>query len=74
MVNAGSSSLRLDVLDAASGARRARARAERLGTPEARVRLDDGAEEPLLDAGGRAGELLRRIFPLQGLWYGLNYV
>ena len=34
----------------------------------------DGAEEPLLNAGGRAGELLRRIFPLQGLWYGLNYM
>ncbi len=34
----------------------------------------DGAEERLLAAGGRAGELLRQIFPLQGLWYGLNYM
>ena len=34
----------------------------------------EGAEEPLLDAGGRAGEILRQTFPLQGLWYGLNYV
>ncbi len=34
----------------------------------------DGAEGPLLNAGGRAGDLLRQIFPLQGLWYGLNYM
>jgi GNAT superfamily N-acetyltransferase len=34
----------------------------------------DGAEEALLEAGGRAGKLLRQLFPLQGLWYGLNYV
>lgn len=34
----------------------------------------DGAEEPLLQAGGDAGEALREVFPLQALWYGVNYV
>ena len=37
------------------------------GTPER-------AEEALLKAGGRAGEVLREIFPIPGLWYGVNYV
>ena len=34
----------------------------------------DGAEEDLLKSGGQAGEILREIFPIPGLWYGLNYV
>jgi hypothetical protein len=32
------------------------------------------SEEPLLASGGRAGEVLREIFPIPALWYGLNYV
>ena len=32
-----------------------------------------GSEEPLLASGGRAGEILREIFPIPALWYGLNY-
>ena len=32
------------------------------------------SEEPLLASGGRAGEILREIFPIPALWYGLNYV
>ena len=31
-------------------------------------------EEKLLQSGGQAGEILREIFPIPGLWYGLNYV
>jgi hypothetical protein len=34
----------------------------------------DGAEGPLLEAGGRAGEVLREIFPIPALWSGVNYV
>jgi hypothetical protein len=34
----------------------------------------DRREEELLAAGGRAGEALRAIFPIPGLWYGPNYV
>ena len=34
----------------------------------------DGAEEALLEAGGRAGEVLREIFPIPALWSGVNYV
>ena len=41
VVNCGSSSLKLDLLDAESGARRVSARAERLGTPEARLRIGE---------------------------------
>ncbi|MCZ6633186.1 MAG: GNAT family N-acetyltransferase [bacterium] len=35
--------------------------------------LDD-AEARLLDAGGQAGEVLRKVFPIPGLWCGVNYV
>ena len=35
--------------------------------------LED-AEVPLLDSGGLAGEVLRKVFPIPGLWYGVNYV
>ena len=34
----------------------------------------EGREEPLLQSGGQAGEILRRIFPIPALWYGINYV
>lgn len=34
----------------------------------------DGNEEALLAAGGRAGEVLREVLPIPGLWYGPNYV
>ncbi len=34
----------------------------------------EGAEERLLREGGRAGEVLRKIFPLPAPWYGINYV
>ena len=34
----------------------------------------DGSEKGLLAAGGQAGEALREIFPIPGLWYGPNYV
>ena len=34
----------------------------------------EGAEEHMLKTGGRAGELLREIFPIPALWYGVNYV
>ena len=34
----------------------------------------DGREAELLDGSGRAGEALRQILPLPGLWYGPNYV
>lgn len=33
----------------------------------------DGAEDELLSQSGKAGEVLREIFPLPGLWYGPNY-
>ena len=33
-----------------------------------------GAEEAMLDAGGRAGEVLRVCLPIPGVWYGVNYV
>lgn len=47
VVNAGSSSLKLAVLDPASGTRLVRARVERIGTPEAFVRWDGGEPEDL---------------------------
>ena len=34
----------------------------------------EGAEETMLDAGGRAGEVLRACLPIPGVWYGMNYV
>lgn len=34
----------------------------------------DGAEDAMLDAGGRAGEVLRDCLPIPGVWYGVNYV
>ena len=34
----------------------------------------ENSEEPLLQSGGQAGDLLRRIFPIPALWYGINYV
>ncbi len=34
----------------------------------------EGTEEKLLSRGGRAGEVLRRLFPIPALWYGVNYV
>ncbi len=33
-----------------------------------------GAEEEMLNAGGKAGEVLRACLPIPGLWYGVNYV
>jgi len=34
----------------------------------------DGSEEELLESGGKAGEALKEIFPLPGLWTGVDYV
>ena len=34
----------------------------------------EGTEEAMLDAGGRAGEVLRACLPIPGVWYGVNYV
>ncbi|MDP6041346.1 MAG: GNAT family N-acetyltransferase, partial [Candidatus Latescibacteria bacterium] len=34
----------------------------------------DGAEDAMLDAGGRAGEVLRECLPIPGVFYGVNYV
>ena len=34
----------------------------------------DGADDALLTAGGKAGEILRECLPVPGLWYGVNYV
>ena len=34
----------------------------------------DGAEDAMLTAGGRAGEVLRKCLPIPGVWYGVNYV
>lgn len=34
----------------------------------------DGAEDALLESGGRAGEVLAEVFPIPALWYGVNYL
>lgn len=34
----------------------------------------DGAEDAMLTAGARAGEVLRKCLPIPGVWYGVNYV
>ncbi len=34
----------------------------------------DGAEDEMLNAGGRAGAILRKCLPIPGVWYGVNYV
>jgi GNAT superfamily N-acetyltransferase len=34
----------------------------------------EGVEERLLGGGGKAGEVLREVFPIPALWYGLNFV
>ena len=34
----------------------------------------DSAEDAMLEAGGRAGEVLRECLPIPGVWYGVNYV
>ena len=33
-----------------------------------------GAEDAMLNVGGRAGEVLRACLPIPGVWYGVNYV
>ncbi len=61
VVNSGSSSIKADVVDTATGQRLARLRAERLGTAQAVVRLDDGAPEPL--AAIAIPAVLRLVLP-----------
>ena len=34
----------------------------------------EGAENAMLDAGGRAGEVLRACLPIPGVWYGVNHL
>ena len=36
--------------------------------------LNHTLEDETLKAGGAAGEILREIFPVPTLWYGVNYV
>jgi len=50
VLNAGSSSLKVAVIDPASGVRRLTAVAERLGTSAATVRLGREAEQPLIES------------------------
>jgi len=50
IINCGSSSAKLDLLDATTGARRRRARAERLGTAGATYRIDDEAAVEIANA------------------------
>ena len=46
VINCGSSSVKAEVIDHESGARRVVMRAQRLGSDEATVVLDDGEERP----------------------------
>ena len=34
----------------------------------------EGTENAMLDAGGRAGEVLRACLPIPGVWYGVNHL
>ena len=34
----------------------------------------EGTENAMLDAGGRAGEILRACLPIPGVWYGVNHL
>ena len=34
----------------------------------------EGTESAMLDAGGRAGEILRACLPIPGVWYGVNHL
>lgn len=54
VVNAGSSSLKIDVIDAADGARIATGKVERLGTPEAVAVLGDAGERVALPGADHA--------------------
>ena len=49
VVNAGSSSVKLAVLDPATGERRVTALAERLGGPDAALHLRRGSDEDTVD-------------------------
>ena len=46
VINCGSSSIKADVLDARDGRRRAKARVERLGSPDATLSIDGAEPEP----------------------------
>lgn len=61
VVNAGSSSLKVDVLDPATGQRAASWRVERVGTPEATLKADGGPATRVEAADHEAA--LRRILP-----------
>lgn len=61
VVNSGSSSIKADIVDTATGQRLAELRAERLGTEQARARIDDGEPEAL---GSMAAQpALRALLP-----------
>lgn len=60
VINSGSSSLKVDVLDPDTGARSLRAKAQRLGTPGAVVRIGD-VETPI--PGGGHADALAAILP-----------
>lgn len=64
VVNSGSSSIKADVVDTATGKRLARLRAERIGTASAQVRLDDGEPEALgsMAANAALAAVLPRLF------------
>lgn len=61
-INCGSSSLKADVLDSATGERFVRLRAERVGVDGATVRWDDGDPEPL--AAKPLSEVLGELLPV----------
>jgi acetate kinase len=64
VVNSGSSSIKAEVIDTATGHRIARLRAERLGTEQAVARLDDDAPDPIGAVAPRDAlrSLLLRLF------------
>lgn len=61
VINAGSSSLKVAVIDPASGKRRLSALAERLGGIDATLRIDSGERLPLADSS--ANGALRQLAP-----------